>query len=83
MSSTLMQFEKKIWTSLNIKDVAMDFSKPKKRIYDFYGTSISIALTNLCCITKFFVVYYENWGRFYQVSTKNCYKYLKSGITAY
>lgn len=83
MCSTLVQFEKKIWISLNIKDVAIDFSKRKKRICDFYGISISIALTNLCCITNLFVVYYDKWGRFYQVSTKNCYKYLKSGITAY
>lgn len=30
----------------------MDFSKRKKRICDFSGISISIATTNMCCITK-------------------------------
>lgn len=42
MSSALVQFEKKIWISLNIKDVAMNLSKRKKKKCDFYGTSISI-----------------------------------------
>lgn len=59
----------------------MTFQKLKKGC--FYGTLFSIATTHPCCITKPFVVYYENWGNFYKfLLTEKCLKSLKQGITA-